>query len=98
MAQAAGQGKGDGKATGRGGKPRGKGAPLPQPSGSRVGPRKFVREAWGELRKVQWPTRQQVATGTLIVAVVTAFFAAYISAVDQVAVRLVRQLNDFLTS
>jgi preprotein translocase subunit SecE len=55
-----------------------------------------VRESWAELRKVQWPTRQQVAQGTLVVGVVTAVFAAYISAVDQVAVRLVRQLNEFL--
>lgn len=70
--------------------------PVP-PSGQRTGARKFVRESWGELRKVQWPTRQQVAQGTLVVGVVTAVFAAYISAVDQVAVRLVKQLNDFLS-
>lgn len=67
-----------------------------QPSGQRTGARRFVRESWAELRKVQWPTRQQVATGTLVVGVVTAVFAAYISAVDQVAVRLVRQFNEFL--
>jgi len=47
---------------------------------------------------VQWPTRQQVASGTIVVAVVTAVFAAYISAVDQVAVRVVEQLNNFLGS
>lgn len=58
--------------------------------------RRFVRESWGELRKVQWPTRQQVAQGTLVVGVVTVFFAAYISAVDQVAVRVVEQLNELL--
>ncbi len=48
------------------------------------------------MRKVQWPTRQQVAQGTLVVGVVTASFAIYISVVDQIAVRLVRQLNDLL--
>jgi len=70
---------------------------VPPPSGGqRTGARRFLRESWAELRKVQWPTRQQVATGTLVVGVVTAVFAAYISAVDQVAVRLVRQLNEFL--
>ena len=94
MAKVAGQGNsGDGKARG---KQQRQGSPLPPPSGSRVGPRKFLREAWGELRKVQWPTRQQVATGTLIVAVVTAFFAAYISLADQVSVRVVRELTDTL--
>ena len=71
-------------------------SPLPPSGGQRTSARRFVRESWAELRKVQWPTRQQVAQGTLVVGVVTAVFAAYISAVDQVAVRLVRQLNEFL--
>jgi len=66
------------------------------PSSQRTGARRFLRESWGELRKVQWPTRQQVASGTLVVGVVTAVFAAYISAVDQVAVRLVEQVNKAL--
>lgn len=95
MAKVAGSGNsGDGKASGRA-KPR-QGSPLPPPSGSRVGPRKFLREAWGELRKVQWPTRQQVATGTLIVAVVTAFFATFISLTDVIALRVVNQLQELL--
>lgn len=76
--------------TGRGG------SPIPPSGGQRTGARRFVRESWAELRKVQWPTRQQVATGTLVVGVVTAVFAAYISVIDQVAVRVVRQLNEFL--
>ena len=62
----------------------------------RTGARGFVRESWAELRKVQWPTRQQVATGTLVVGVVTAVLAGYISLVDQVAVRLVQQVNELL--
>lgn len=66
------------------------------PSGQRVGARRFLRESWGELRKVQWPTGQQVAAGTLVVGVVTAFFAAYISIVDQIAVQLVKRLNELL--
>ena len=70
--------------------------PVQPSGGQRTGARRFVRESWGELRKVQWPTRQQVAQGTLVVGVVTAVFAAYISAVDQVAVRLVQKLNEFL--
>lgn len=71
-------------------------SPVPPSGGQRTGARRFVRESWAELRKVQWPTRQQVATGTLVVGVVTALISAYISIVDQVAVRLVRQLNEFL--
>ena len=82
------------KAASSGGTGRGN-TPVP-PSGQRSGARRFLRESWAELRKVQWPTRQQVATGTLVVGVVTALIAGYIFAVDQVAVRLVRQLNEFL--
>lgn len=67
-----------------------------QPSKQRTGARGFLRESWGELRKVQWPTRQQVASGTLVVGVVTAVFAAYIALVDQVSVRIVDQLNNLL--
>ncbi len=84
------------KAASSGGAGRGGNSPIPPSGGQRVGARRFIRESWAELRKVQWPTRQQVAQGTLVVGVVTAVFAAYISAVDQVAVRLVRQLNEFL--
>lgn len=90
MAKVAGTG-GDGRGS-RASRPTG---PTP-PSGQRTSMRRFVRESWGELRKVQWPTRQQVAQGTLVVGVVTVFFAAYISAVDQVAVRVVEQLNELL--
>jgi preprotein translocase subunit SecE len=80
------------------GRPSSRGSsPVPPSGGSRGGARRFIRESWAELRKVQWPTRQQVATGTLVVGVVTAVFAAYISLVDQVAVRLVRQLNELLS-
>jgi preprotein translocase subunit SecE len=92
-------GSGSGRDSGRGrasGRTPRQGAPIPPQSGQRVGARKFVRESWGELRKVQWPSRQQVAQGTLVVGVVTVFFAGYVSAVDQIAIRLVAQLNDLL--
>ena len=84
------------KAASSGGSGPGNRPSPPSPSGQRTGARKFVRESWAELRKVQWPTRQQVASGTLVVAVVTAFFAAYISGIDQLAVRLVEQINKAL--
>ena len=70
-------------------------SPLP-PSGKRTSSSKFVKESWAELKKVQWPTRNQVAQGTLVVGVVAAFFALYISVIDQIAVRLVEQLNKLL--
>ena len=88
------------KVAGSGGDKRGNRAARPNgptpPKGQRGGGRRFVRESWGELRKVQWPTRQQVAQGTLVVGVVTVFFAVYIAVTDQVAVRIVEQLNNWL--
>ncbi len=91
-ASTGGAGKGRADAPGRRGAP----APTP-PGGQRVGMRRFVRESWGELRKVQWPTRQQVAQGTLVVGVVTAFFAVFLTGVDAVAVRLVQAIDELLT-
>lgn len=87
-----GTGKGRSDASGRRGAP----APVP-PGGQRVGFRRFVRESWGELRKVQWPTRQQVAQGTLVVGVVTAFFAIYLTGIDYLAIRIVRAIDHLLT-
>ncbi|MEO6867702.1 MAG: preprotein translocase subunit SecE [Gaiellales bacterium] len=74
----------------------GTGGNRPNQPSQRSGARYFLRESWAELRKVQWPTKQQVATGTLVVGVVTAVLAGYIAIVDQIAVRLVQQLNQFL--
>jgi preprotein translocase subunit SecE len=85
-------GKGAGKGRGAGQR-----TPVPPPSGQRVGMRQFVRESWGELRKVQWPSKEQVAQGTLVVIVVAAFFAAYIFAVDQLAGRAIKELYQALT-
>ena len=71
-------------------------SPLPPSDGQKVGARRFVRESWAELRKVQWPTRQQVAQGTLVVGVVTAVFAAYVSLVDFIGLELVKRMYEFL--
>lgn len=66
-------------------------------SGRGRGPMVFIRESWAELRKVQWPSRQQVASGTLVVGVVTAAIALYITLVDQAASRAILALYERLT-
>lgn len=83
---------------GRGGGRRdgGQRSPTP-PAGRGTSPRRFVRESWGELRKVQWPTRHQVLQGTLVVAAVTIALAAFVSAVDLAAVQIVDRLNQLLS-
>lgn len=83
-------------ASSSGGGGRGSSPIPPSGGGQRTGARRFVRESWAELRKVQWPTRQQVATGTLVVGVVTAVLALYISAVDFVGLELVKRMYDAL--
>ena len=42
----------------------------------------YVRESRAELKKVAWPTKQQLWYSTLIVIVVTAIAAAYLGLVD----------------
>lgn len=42
----------------------------------------FVREARAELKRVTWPSRQQVWYSTLVVLAVTFIVAAYLGVVD----------------
>jgi preprotein translocase subunit SecE len=44
--------------------------------------RRFTQEAWSELRKVTWPTREQVRNLTVLVFVVSAVIGAYIAVFD----------------
>ncbi len=44
---------------------------------------RFVREAWGELKKVEWPNRSQVVQGTVVVLIACAIVGAYLWAADQ---------------
>lgn len=42
----------------------------------------FIREARAELKRVTWPSRQQVWYSTLIVVAVTLLVSAYLGLVD----------------
>ena len=46
------------------------------------GLRTYVSEAWSELKKVAWPTRQTVVNLTLIVIAVSIAVGAYIAVLD----------------
>jgi preprotein translocase subunit SecE len=58
--------------------------PAKQQTGRReAAPRgKFVRESWGELKKVEWPGRRQVMTGTVVVIIACAIVGAYLWVAD----------------
>ena len=44
--------------------------------------RRYFDEVWSELRKVSWPTREQVRNLTVLVFVVSFAVGVYITALD----------------
>jgi preprotein translocase subunit SecE len=52
--------------------------------------RRFIEEAYSELKKVTWPTREQVRNLTVLVFVVSAVIGAYIAAFDVLFTEVVR--------
>jgi len=54
--------------------------------------RRFLDEAWSELKKVSWPTRQQVRNLTILVMAVSLAVGLYITVFDFVFSEAVRLL------
>ena len=52
--------------------------------------RRYLQEAWSELKKVAWPTRDQVRKLTVLVFIVSAIIGAFIAAWDFVFTEVVR--------
>jgi preprotein translocase subunit SecE len=52
--------------------------------------RRFVEEAWSELRKVTWPTREQTRNLTVLVFVISAVMGLYITAFDLAFTEILR--------
>ena len=55
--------------------------------------RRFIDESWSELKKVTWPTREQVRNLTVLVFVVSAAFGVYISFFDILFTAIVAQVE-----
>ncbi len=55
--------------------------------------RRFVQEAWSELKKVSWPTFEQVRNLTILVFVVSAAVGLYITGLDTVFAQAIRLLQ-----
>jgi len=72
--------------------------PSMQPASTQTGRResrergRFVKESWGELKKVEWPSRAQVIQGTLVVIIACFIVGAYLYAADQVFKPFVRNV------
>jgi preprotein translocase subunit SecE len=54
--------------------------------------RRFIDEAWSELKKVSWPTRDQVRNLTVLVFVVSLVVGLYISALDLVFTEAIKAI------
>ncbi len=58
----------------------------------RTGPTQFVREVRGELRKVAWPSRDEVANYSVVVLVAIVVLTAMIAGLDYVLGQAVLKL------
>jgi preprotein translocase subunit SecE len=62
--------------------------PSAQPAKQQTGRRepvergRFVRESWAELKKVDWPGRNQVTQGTVVVIIACAIVGFYLWVLD----------------
>lgn len=52
----------------------------------------FVKESWAELKQVSWLTRPQMIASTLMVIILSAVMAAFVSVVDYTLHFLIRIL------
>jgi len=55
--------------------------------------RRYLQESWSELKKVAWPTRDQVRNLTVLVFVVSAAIGIFIAAWDLVFTEVVRLIT-----
>ena len=60
--------------------------------GSARGTRRFIFESWAELKKVEWPGRNQVMQGTVVVLIACAIVGLYLFVNDLVWERVVQNV------
>ena len=56
--------------------------PAPRPVKERTSPRQYLREVRGELRKVAWPTKEEVTRYSVIVLITVVVLGAFIFVLD----------------
>jgi preprotein translocase subunit SecE len=52
----------------------------------------FVRESWGELKKVEWPGQQQLIQGTVVVLIACLIVGIYLWLADEIFRRFVQHV------
>lgn len=50
----------------------------------------FVQEAWAELRRVQWPTRDEIRAATIVVILLVGVVSIFLFSVDAILSWLLR--------
>ena len=60
--------------------PKSQGGQRRTPGG---GARRFIEESWGELKKVEWPSQQQVISGTAVVLIACLITGVYLYGNDE---------------
>ena len=68
--------------------------PAPAQASERTSPTQFLSEVRGELRKVAWPTRNEVVNSTIIVLIAVVFMTTLIFGADYVFAKGVLFLYD----
>jgi len=63
-------------------------APAQHEKTERVGPRQYLGEVRGEMKKVAWPTRPEVANSSIIVIIGLIFMTSLIFAFDWASVKI----------
>jgi preprotein translocase subunit SecE len=58
---------------------------APGPRNERSSPREFAREVRGELRKVAWPSRDEVIRYSIIVLVTVVLLTGFVALVDWIS-------------
>jgi preprotein translocase subunit SecE len=52
----------------------------------------FVRESWGELKKVEWPGQPQIVQGTVVVLIACLIVGVYLWLADEIFRRFVQHV------
>ena len=68
--------------------------PSAAPKREKIGPKEYLGEVKGELRKVAWPGRQEVINSTIIVLIAVIVMTALIFGFDYVSSKFVLFLFD----
>ncbi len=69
--------------------PERKTKPAQQHAKERTGPRQFLMEVRGEMRKVAWPTKKEIINSTIIVLIAVVVMTTLIFLFDYASAKLV---------